>query len=81
MLTPLRPARPVRAGTVLQNLGIVRNIGVDDKIEVRQVDAARRHVVATQTRARPSRKACNAWVRSFCVNSPESATTEKPRSR
>ncbi len=36
--------------------------------------------VATQTRARPSRSACSAWVRSFWVNSPDSATTEKPRS-
>ena len=36
--------------------------------------------VATQTRARPSRNACSAWVRSFWVNSPDSATTEKPRS-
>ena len=36
--------------------------------------------VATQTRARPSRSACSAWVRSLCVNSPDSATTEKPRS-
>ena len=35
--------------------------------------------VAMQTRARPSRMACSAWVRSFWLSSPESATTEKPR--
>ncbi len=35
--------------------------------------------VATQTRARPSRMACSAWVRSACDSSPDSATTEKPR--
>ncbi|MNY80573.1 hypothetical protein D3C86_2216750 [compost metagenome] len=32
-----------------------------------------------QTRARPSRMACSAWVRSFWLSSPDSATTEKPR--
>ena len=37
--------------------------------------------VATQTRARPSRRACSASVRSFWLSSPESATAEKPRSR
>ena len=37
--------------------------------------------VATQTRARPSRMACRAWVRSVCDSSPDSATTEKPRLR
>ena len=31
-------------------------------------------------RARPSRKACSALVRSFCDSSPDSATTAKPRS-
>ncbi len=36
--------------------------------------------VATQTRERPSRSDCSASVRSFWVNSPDSATTEKPRS-
>ena len=36
--------------------------------------------VATQTRARPSRSACSAWLRSVWLSSPESATTEKPRS-
>ena len=36
--------------------------------------------VATQTRARPSRSACSAWVRSFWVSSPDSATAAKPRS-
>jgi hypothetical protein len=35
--------------------------------------------VAMQTRARPSRMACSAWVRSFWLSSPDSATTEKPR--
>ena len=36
--------------------------------------------VATQTRARPSRSACSAWLRSRWLSSPDSATTEKPRS-
>ena len=36
--------------------------------------------VATQTRARPSRSACSAWLRSLWLSSPDSATTEKPRS-
>ncbi len=35
--------------------------------------------VATHTRARPSRMACSAWLRSFWLSSPDSATTEKPR--
>ena len=35
--------------------------------------------VATQTRARPSRMACKAWVRSVWLSSPDSATTEKLR--
>ena len=36
------PAGP--AGAMLHNFRIVRNIGVDHEIEVRQIDAARRHV-------------------------------------
>ena len=36
--------------------------------------------VATRTRARPSRSAFSARVRSACVSSPEIATTSKPRS-
>ena len=35
--------------------------------------------VATQMRARPSRIACSALVRSAWLSSPDSATTEKPR--
>ena len=36
--------------------------------------------VATSTRARPSRSACSAWLRSFWLCSPDSATALKPRS-
>ncbi len=35
--------------------------------------------VATQTRARPSRIAWSAWVRSVWLSSPDRATTAKPR--
>ena len=35
--------------------------------------------VAMQTRARPSRSACNAWVRSCWDSSPDRATHLKPR--
>jgi len=62
-----------------QRFGIGRQVGVDDEFEARQVDAAGGNIVAIQTRARPSRIACSAWVRSFWLNSPERATTEKPR--
>jgi hypothetical protein len=36
--------------------------------------------VATQMRARPSRRAWSAWLRSFWLCSPDSATAAKPRS-
>ena len=36
--------------------------------------------VATQTRARPSRSACSARLRSVWDSSPDSATAAKPRS-
>src|SRR3546814_8178872 len=35
--------------------------------------------VATHTRARRSRSACSAWLRSFWLCSPDSATAAKPR--
>ncbi len=37
---PLRPARPVRPAAVQQRFGVGRQVGVDDEVEVGQVDAA-----------------------------------------
>jgi len=82
MLTPFRPARPVRPERCCMTFRIIWQIRMNDEVKSRagRCRAPPRRV-ATQTRERPSRKACRAWVRSLCVNSPERATTEKPRSR
>ncbi len=43
-LTPLRLARPVRPLSMLQGLGIVGKLGMNDQPEIGQVDAARRDI-------------------------------------
>ena len=80
-LTPLRPARPVRPERCCMTSG---SFGISAWMTRSRFGRSMPRAatsVATQTRARPSRSACSAWVRSFWVNSPDSATTEKPRSR
>ncbi len=39
--TPLLAGAPGAARAVLEDLGVVRQLGVDDEVEVGQVDAAR----------------------------------------
>ena len=65
---------------MLEGLGVARQLDMDDEAEIGQIDAARGDSVATSTRARPSRSACSAWLRSFWLCSPDSATALKPRS-
>ena len=77
--TPLRPARPVRPDRCNSvSLFCGRSACTTSSRLGRSMPRAATSV-ATQTRARPSRMACREWVRSACDNSPESATTEKPR--
>ena len=65
---------------MLHHLRIVRQIGVDDEIEVRQVDAARGDVGRDADAGAAVAQRLQRLVRSFWVSSPDSATTEKPRS-
>ena len=53
---------------------------MNDEIEVRQVDAARRDVGGDADARASVAQRLQRLVRSFWVNSPDSATTEKPRS-
>ena len=80
MQTPLRPARPVRplrCSRVSRSAG--RSAWITSPRSGRSSPRAAT-LVATHTRACPSRNACNARVRSFWVSSPDSATAVKPRS-
>jgi hypothetical protein len=72
----LAPGAPGAAAAVQQRFGIGRQVGMDDQIEIGQIDAAGRDVGGDADRARPSRIACSAWVRSLWLSSPDSATTE-----
>ena len=76
-----RPPGAARAAAAVQErLVIVRQVEMDDEAEIGQVDAAGGDIGGHADRARPSRSDCRALLRSFWVSSPESATTEKPRS-
>ena len=77
--TPLRPARPVRP-LRCNKVSLVFGISawMTSSRLGRSIPRAATSV-ATQTRARPSRIACNAWERSFWLSSPDRATTAKPR--
>ena len=73
--TPLRPARPVRPERCSSTSELEgRSAWITNSNPGRSIPRAATSV-AMQTRARPSRNACKAWVRSCCDNSPESATT------
>ncbi|MEY9666353.1 hypothetical protein ABIE80_005061 [Bradyrhizobium diazoefficiens] len=37
---PFRPARPVRPAAMLHDFGVVGQIGLNDEVKARQVDAA-----------------------------------------
>ena len=78
-LTPLRPARPVRPLRCSSVSGLVgRSAWITSSRLGRSMPRAATSV-AMQTLARPSRIACSAWLRSFWLSSPDSATTEKLR--
>ncbi len=73
--TPLRPARPVRpdrCSSVSEFEG--RSAWITSSSPGRSMPRAATSV-AMQTRARPSRRACRAWVRSCWESSPDRATT------
>ncbi len=69
------------ARTMLHHLRIVRQVGMNDEIEARQVDAARRDVGRN---AHPGASVAQGLQAPGCARSgsfhPTSATTEKPRS-
>ena len=77
--TPLRPARPVRplrCSSVSRLAG--RSAWITSSSPGRSMPRAATSV-AMHTRARPSRIACSAWLRSVWLSSPDSATTFSPR--
>ena len=77
--TPLRPARPVRPDRCNSvSLFDGRSAWITSSNPGRSIPRAATSV-AIHTRARPSRKACSACVRSCWLNSPDSATTWNPR--
>ena len=74
---PARPVRPERCWSVSASRGI--STCTTSVIEGRSIPRAATSV-ATQTRARRSRSACSALLRSFWLCSPDSATAANPRS-
>ena len=73
---PARPVRPDRCSSVSEFDG--RSAWITSSRPGRSMPRAATSV-AIHTRARPSRRACSAWVRSCCESSPDRATTWKPR--
>jgi hypothetical protein len=65
---------------MLQHVAIVRQLGVDDEAQVRQVDAARRNVGRHTNPRTPVRSNACRRVALPLLSSPDSATAEKPRS-
>ncbi len=78
-LTPLRPARPVRPERCRSVSWLPGSSACTTRSRFGRSIPRAATSVATQTRARPSRIACSALVRSCCESSPESATTLNPR--
>ncbi len=74
---PARPVRPERCWSVSASRGIST---CTTRLTLGRSIPRAATSVATQTRARRSRSACKAWLRSDCECSPDSATTPKPRS-
>ena len=74
---PARPVRPERCCSVSASRGSstwTTRTGSADRCR------APRRRSRRSTRARPSRSACSAWLRSLWLCSPDSATALKPRS-
>ncbi|CTQ34782.1 hypothetical protein JAN5088_03578 [Jannaschia rubra] len=77
--TPLRPALPVRPDRCSRVSDPVGSSAWITRSRFGRSIPRAATSVATQTRARPSRIACSAWVRSAWLSSPDRATTGNPR--
>ena len=77
---PLRPARPVRPERCWRVSASLGSSTWTTRLRLGRSMPRAATSVATSTRARPSRSACSAWLRSFWLCSPDKATALKPRS-
>jgi len=81
MLTPLAARTAGAAGAMLHDLRVVRQIGVNDEIKVRQINARAATSVATQTASATIAQGLQRLGSLVLRQFPDRATTEKPRSR
>jgi hypothetical protein len=69
------------AAPVQQHLAVVRQVGMDDEPEVRQVDTARRHIGGDADTRPPGAERLQGVYALALGSLPDNATAAKPRSR